>query len=223
MIINNYYNLPDLEKHEDGYSIYASDLDMDEVIKNLCWPGTTWTVVGDAKTTFPSSAINRNLKLWHHFVAAHLIHMSHLTEVTKDWALLLFAIHSGQAMDVGRIVCQTILYETCHQNICLSFPSLITDLCAWAKVKWSNGNEIIHPIQTLNKNTIFQIKDCEDKTLGSNSSRPQQPVPRCQLTVTERLDLLESERYRAREWISPPIWLVLRPISNGRFVMLPIS
>ena len=88
MTINNYYNLPDLKEHKDDYNIYASNPDLDDVIRNLYRPDTTWTVARDSKKTFPSSAMSKNLKVWHHFIATRLIHVSHLTEVIKDWALL---------------------------------------------------------------------------------------------------------------------------------------
>ena len=123
--------------------------------------------------------MDKTFKVWHHVIAARIIPVNHLTEVTKDCVILLFSIHSGQAIDVIRLIYQTILYETRHQNIRLLFPSLITDLCAKASVKLSTGEELIHLSWPLNKNTIFQIRDTEEVTPRSSSSRPQPQVPPC--------------------------------------------
>ena len=58
--------------------------------------------------------MNKTLKVWHHFIAAHMILVIHLTEMTKDHTFLLFNTHLGQSIDVGHRICQTILYETRH-------------------------------------------------------------------------------------------------------------
>ncbi|EOY32108.1 Uncharacterized protein TCM_039606 [Theobroma cacao] len=78
-----------------------ANVDLDEVIGLLCNEGTEWKINKDMLVYFKANAMKNNYKVWYHFLAARLLSMKHLSDVTKYRALLLYAIVSGTSINVG--------------------------------------------------------------------------------------------------------------------------
>ena len=70
-------------------------MDLDEVTHALCDKVVLWTMVRGEQTAFFTKELQSNMKIWHHFICTQLIPTAHLTEVTRDQALLLYDIKKG--------------------------------------------------------------------------------------------------------------------------------
>lgn len=111
--------------------------DIEDIIKRLCKPGSAWKkndYIGE-KTSFPTSALSRFGKAWFSFICASTIPTRHLSDVTKDRAILLFAIVTGLRVGIGVLIHEPILKAIKSTVVSgLSYSSLITQLCKRAGI-----------------------------------------------------------------------------------------
>ncbi|XVE72036.1 hypothetical protein DITRI_Ditri11bG0006500 [Diplodiscus trichospermus] len=92
-------------------------------------------------------------KAWTYFSAARLLPITHLSSITNDRALLIYAIMEEFAIDVGRLICNNILHicdETTTSG--LGYSSLIIALCLEAGVpKMHNEMKISTQLPIIGK------------------------------------------------------------------------
>ncbi|KAI3453422.1 hypothetical protein Pfo_010085 [Paulownia fortunei] len=101
--INAFYGLPDID--DDEYSTYKSnEVTFDEIISTLAYPGAQWTIKDETVITFSSTHLYGVYKVWHSFIGAKLMPTTHLSDLTKERAILLFAIITGKSINIGRTV-----------------------------------------------------------------------------------------------------------------------
>ena len=99
----------------DEYSAYVSDhVDLNEIVIAICKSGAQWKI----------SLLSQKAKIWNYFVGAS----SHLSDVTRDWAILIFCILSSKTIDFGSILHASIMHSVKGVLVGLYFPSLITAL-----------------------------------------------------------------------------------------------
>ena len=75
---------------------------------------------------------------------------TNVNDVSKERALLLYAILHHMSLNVGYIIYSSILHSTKIANAEFSFPSLIMALCASAGVQYACGEKLIQPNLVLN-------------------------------------------------------------------------
>ena len=76
---------------------------MDEVSRFICKSGATqWTIVRDKHAHFPFKDLKQHMKVLHHFIFAKLTPTMHLSEITRERAILLYGIQKGLKINVGR-------------------------------------------------------------------------------------------------------------------------
>ena len=192
--INQHYFWPNID--DDGYNTYLSkELDWEEVITALCKPGTQWKLSGKEALSFPSSAMTRELKVWHYFIRAKLMQVTHFSDVVKDQAELLYEIKTKKSIDIGSVIEQSILQHVKMPNAGLYCPSLIIVLCYKAGVLYDANEELLHPKHVLDNNTFLSIK-CWEDNLEPGPSTSSSKLPRQahaqNVPVTDRLAILES-------------------------------
>ena len=84
-------------------------------------------------------------KVWYNFLCAKLKPNLHLTTVTKDKTILLYAITHGIKFYVGHVIERTLIDST--QGRCtetLIHPSFITQLCRIVEVPMLESEEKPH-------------------------------------------------------------------------------
>ena len=74
---------------------------------------------------------------------------THLSDVSRERAILLYAIMSGPSIDVGWVIFDS--YRRCvRQKVGgIVFPSLIMALCAFNGVNWVANEELGPPIKPI--------------------------------------------------------------------------
>ena len=75
--------------------------DLDEVIKVIYGKVVNWIVVRGTCISFLTKELVTDIKIWHHFICARLVPTSHLTEVSRERVLLLYAIVKNLSINVG--------------------------------------------------------------------------------------------------------------------------
>ena len=96
---------------EDWVQRSRVEVDLDEIVYELCTPGTVWRMsVGtpSVPTTFPTAALNRYAKAWNAFICANNMPSSHSHDVTVDRAILLYGIVTDRYVDLGHVISQGI-------------------------------------------------------------------------------------------------------------------
>ncbi|PIN25885.1 hypothetical protein CDL12_01366 [Handroanthus impetiginosus] len=89
---------------------------------------------------------------WLRFINARLYPSSHLSEVSKDRAVLLYAILTGVPLDIGRYINGAILKSARGgMTVSLYFPSLVTTFCLQEGLENLPGDELIQPDTTINE------------------------------------------------------------------------
>ena len=128
--INNYFGLPTLGDNED-YVRLLSDVDMAMVYSFVCKPGIVWKMSGDVSKHFPRKCLLNKVRPWYAFICASLTPMTHLSDVSRERAILLYAIMVGASIDVGQVIFDSYMHCVRQKARGISFPYLITALCAF--------------------------------------------------------------------------------------------
>lgn len=161
--INKYYKLPNIVN--DRYTQYRQEPDPDEIIQFLTSSRVHWKTSTTDVINFPSSGLAHKTKAWHYFISAKLLPSSNTSEVTKERAILNYAIFRGFSIDVGKIIEQSIL-DTIQGTTTggLGHPSLIYDLCQQVGIPTTANEEIQHPKSVITRKKIESYK--------ANAQRP---------------------------------------------------
>ena len=105
--LNVYFGVRDIP--DDQYTRFASgELDHDTIKASLCAPGTIRANPGDEKSSVLAGKLRKKAKVWLNFVMAKLLPTTHVTEVTIERLIFVFALISGLSIDVGRIIHEQI-------------------------------------------------------------------------------------------------------------------
>lgn len=139
------------------------DWDWDQVLTNLCRPGVEWTLKGTEAIHFSQKELSRYSKAWYYSICAKFLPTTHVSDVIKDRAMLLYAIVTGKTVDMGQVIQDSIIYAIKESStIKLPHPSLICSLCNKVKVKWSTYEILQQPKSLIDQRTISRFQQWED-------------------------------------------------------------
>lgn len=199
--INRFYELPDIV--DDSFTELMERPPFERIIKHLCQkaPDTKWTIKDGEISCFPANALDVVEKAWHMFIGAKLMPTTHLSDVHKDRAVLLYAIVKGYSIDVGKVIHQSITKSLKNTSKGLACPMLIASLCEKAGIFWNSTETVIHPLSVLNDQYFFHIEKKQGE--NGNSVAETSRSRRCtalamNVTIEQRLDQIE-QRLKALE------------------------
>ena len=88
------------------------------------------------------TALTPVAKVWYNFLSIKIKPSLHLSTVTKDKTILLYAMTKGLQFDIGTVI-ELGLIESTHGRCtsALIHPSLITELCRTAGVQMLDSEE----------------------------------------------------------------------------------
>ncbi|PIM97196.1 hypothetical protein CDL12_30335 [Handroanthus impetiginosus] len=111
----------------------------------------SWEAISEP-VGIPRSSLTNEAWDWLRFINARLYPSSHLSEVSKDRAILLYAILTGVPLDIGRYINGAILKSARGgMTVSMYFPSLVTALCQQEGLVNLPGDELIQPDTTVNE------------------------------------------------------------------------
>ena len=133
--INMVYNLVDDDR--DAYKALFQNIDYYMTMQALTRGRGEWKRHPSTSevTKFLMSTLKSVAKSWYNFICTTLNPSLHLSIVTRDKTILLYAIVHDIKFDVGHVIEREIIEST--QGRCtgaLIHPSLITQLCRLAEV-----------------------------------------------------------------------------------------
>ncbi|EOY03108.1 Uncharacterized protein TCM_017575 [Theobroma cacao] len=103
--------------------------------------------------------------------------VKHLSDVTKDRVVLLYAIVTGKSIDIRHLNFNKIIMSAHSPHNKLWYPFLITALCYQARVVWSPNEKLLHPKIPLDGGIIHKFHMCEQATIrGSSFAAPQPQI-----------------------------------------------
>ena len=128
-------------------------------------------------------------------MCANLQPTTHLSDVSRERAILLYALATGASIDVGRLIFDHYMYSVRAKQGGISFPSLITFLCALNGVTWANNDEKAALIKTIYEVLIAEFlglvppnkHSFASTRAGSSSSAPRIRNP----TLYARLERMD--------------------------------
>ena len=143
--INRFYGLVDVD--DNDYMALQGNVNYHKVIIFLTREGTSaqWKMHNGEYRTFPSKHLSHITRVWHYFVLARMTPSTNVSDVSREQALLLYAIMHNMP-----IIYSSILHYMKITNVGFSFPSLIIALCASADVQYESTKKLIQPKQVLN-------------------------------------------------------------------------
>ncbi|PIM97147.1 hypothetical protein CDL12_30385 [Handroanthus impetiginosus] len=95
---------------------------------------------------FPRTTLTFAADNWLRFVSARLLPSSHTSKVTRERAVMIYAILTDVPFDIGRFLHKSILKSAMGGlTVGLYHPSLITELCARAGLEQQPGDELLQP------------------------------------------------------------------------------
>lgn len=157
--INELFAMPNYDGKdylEPGLGSY----DLDDIVKRLCKPGTTWVTneyTGE-KTSFPHQTLSRYGKVWYNFICSNMMPIRHHSDFTKERATLLFAMVTRLKVDI-RFLIQEFIRKAIKITTSgkLPHPSLITRLCKRAKVHWEPADITQSPMAIIDNHVILRF------------------------------------------------------------------
>ena len=89
----------------------SDHVDLTKIVNAICKFATQWTMSNKEACSMKASTLTKDAKVWHYFMGARFMPSSHLSDVTKDRAILIYCILSGKTIDVGSILHASILHS----------------------------------------------------------------------------------------------------------------
>ncbi|KAG8375999.1 hypothetical protein BUALT_Bualt09G0017400 [Buddleja alternifolia] len=195
--INEILNIPDLDDSCTFGNMDNLNTNWLALNKTLCKPGTTLNRRDGGTVLFPSNALNRDLKLLHHFICANLFPTLHLSDVSVERAKLLYVIWTEEPLDVGDVIHDSIMRCATDHKKSLWHPSLNTALCRDVNVKIADNEEELNLEEDFD-DRFYRMLHCW--TTGC-SSTPAISAARRSLNVNDRLALLEQRHNATLDYI----------------------
>ncbi|WP_353055295.1 hypothetical protein, partial [Escherichia coli] len=112
--------------------------------------GSRWKKNRDKVVNFPRNVLLERSWAWHYFISAKLLPSTHVSDVSKERAILNYAIQKQLSLNVGKIIEQTIIgFAIGRLASALGHPSLICQLCERVGVVYTENEEIQIPLPII--------------------------------------------------------------------------
>lgn len=119
-------------------------------------------------------------KAWHYFINAKLLPSSNFGEVTKDRAILNYAIHKSLSIDMGTVIQNNILHILRESTIAgLGYPSLIMTM---QKMRCFDNpiKDVMHPKLAITNDYVWKFVSRQKFNSASPREMEAQPSRSCQ-------------------------------------------
>lgn len=150
------------EGADDWVLTTRTDVDLDNIVAELCVPGTVWKFrPGTTEHVhFPASAMNRYARAWNLFICARLMHSSHSHDVTVERAILLWGILTDEYIDLGYLIHQSMLrFMSGRTTGAIPHASIITELCVSSGIRWADDEQLQHPSADIDSATLARLDE----------------------------------------------------------------
>ena len=138
------------------------NIDLDQIVYELCIPGTTWkrNPSTNVRVSFPASTMNRYARAWNLFICHSIMPSGHHHDVTVDRAILLFGILSGKYVDIAYVIHQNIMrFLRSRTGVAIPHATIVTKLCTAVGVRWSADEQLQMPGAAIDHAIIERLPE----------------------------------------------------------------
>lgn len=120
--------------------------------------------------------------LWYAFLAKHMMPVGHTNDVPKKRTVVVYALMTEMPINVGKLIFFQINLIINNSNLALYFSTIITELCARARVVFHDDDEWLQPMKPIYdlqwkaKFDKRQVDFSDDVVFGIGESSSQ-PLP----------------------------------------------
>ncbi|PIN19977.1 hypothetical protein CDL12_07343 [Handroanthus impetiginosus] len=145
--INSLFGTPSIDTPGEVQEFLEDHPPLDTICELICRDKPQWTLSRlNEPIHFPRTTLTFAADNWLRFVSARLLPSSHTSEVTRERAVMIYAILTDVPFDIGHFLHKSILKSAMGSLIVgLYHPSLITELCARAGWERQPGDELLQP------------------------------------------------------------------------------
>ncbi|PIN07716.1 hypothetical protein CDL12_19711 [Handroanthus impetiginosus] len=183
--INSLFGTPSTDTPGEVQEFLEDHPPLDTICELICRDNPQWTLSRlNEPIHFPCTTLTFAADNWLRFVSARLLPSSHTSEVTRERAVMIYAILTDVPFDIGHFLHKSILKSAMGGlTIRLYHPSLITELCARAGLERQPGDELLEPDSMIR---------------APVQPRQRQPPPA--LGLEARVDRLADEFSYQQQW-----------------------
>ncbi|PIN26478.1 hypothetical protein CDL12_00758 [Handroanthus impetiginosus] len=180
--INSLFGTPSIDNPGEIQEFLEDHPKLETICSLICRENPQWTLSRlNEPIHFPRTTLTFAADNWLRFISARLLPSSHTYEVTRERAVMIYAILTDVPFDIGRFLHRSILKSAMGGlTMGLYHPSLVTELCARAGLERQPGDEMLPP----------------DSMIRADRRPPRQPRPRQPPPapgIEERVDRLADE------------------------------
>ena len=139
---------------------------------------------------------------------------TNVNDVSKERALLYYAIMHNVPLNIGSIIYSTILHYMKIENAEFSFPSLITALCASAGVQYASREKLIQPKPILNPHFFNSLTSGSGNVEAQRLEAPPSSSTLQRMTMDDRMERLEEQVLSIRHIVTDQ-WDFMRQQQAG--------
>ncbi|PIN07042.1 hypothetical protein CDL12_20397 [Handroanthus impetiginosus] len=193
--INSLFGTPSIDTPGEVQEFLEDHPPLDTICDLICRESPQWTLSRlNEPIHFPRTTLTFAADNWLRFVSARLLPSSHTSEVTRERAIMIYAILTDVPFDIGRFLHRSILKSAMGGlTMGLYHPSLITELCAHAGLERQPGDELLQP-----DSMIRADRRPPRQAEAPVQPRPRQPPPAPGLEA--RVDRLADEFSYQQQW-----------------------
>ncbi|PIN05684.1 hypothetical protein CDL12_21774 [Handroanthus impetiginosus] len=143
--INSLFGTPSIDTPEEVQEFLEDHPPLDTICELICWDDPQWTLSHlNELIHFPHTKLTFVADNWLRFASARLLPSSHTLEVTRERAVMIFAILTDVSFDISRFLHRSILKSAMGGlMVGLYHSSFITELCARAGLERQSGDELL--------------------------------------------------------------------------------
>lgn len=189
------YKLPEIS--DCLYQAYKSkkktelDMDFDEVL-NLLTDNqqAEWTMKNGIPISLKREFLTNNARFVLYFLSANVWPVTHVSDVSRDKACLIYFLLSGQPVDLAIIMYGQLQKSLTAHNMCLLFGHFITQICQSKGIKPSSKDGKMRPRDAFNYTLL--TGDHENKGSSEEPSHSIQPQPVSNPTIKDLFGLMQQ-------------------------------
>ncbi|PIN14475.1 hypothetical protein CDL12_12899 [Handroanthus impetiginosus] len=168
--INSLFGTPSIDTPGEMQEFLEDHPLLDTICGLICRENSQWTLSRlNEPIHFPRTTLTFAADNWLRFISARLLPSSHTSEVTRERAVMIYAILTDVPFNIGGFLHRSIFKSAMGGlTMGLYHPSLITKLCARAGLERQPGDEMLQP------DSIIRA----DRRPPKHAETPVQPRPR---------------------------------------------
>ncbi|PIN01739.1 hypothetical protein CDL12_25750 [Handroanthus impetiginosus] len=158
--INSLFDTPSIDTPGEMQEFLDDHPPLDTICDLICRENPQWTLSRlNEPIHFPRTTLTFAADNWLRFISARLLPSSHTSEVTRERAVMIYAILTDVPFDIGHFL---------HRSIMKSAMGGLTMLCARAGLERQPGDELLPPDSMIHA----------DRRPPRQAKAPVQPRPR---------------------------------------------